>query len=72
MTNTSVKCVEEIAQSALTTSPIHAMRVLGVERAGDQLVISGRVDTFYHKQLAQELVRSVAEGVRVVNSINVD
>ena len=59
------------AQHALLTSPIHALREVRVEQVDDALVLSGCVDTYYHKQLAQELVRSVAEGCELVNSIDV-
>jgi hypothetical protein len=54
------------------SSPIYALRVLHVEREGESLLISGRVSSFYYKQLAQEVVRSVSEGLQVVNSIDVD
>jgi len=64
--------VELNAQSALASSPIHALRDLQVEQSNGSLFISGRVGSYYHKQLAQEAVRAVSEGYRVVNSINVD
>ena len=64
--------VEIRAQVALTSNPIFALRVLRVERDGEALLISGRVSSFYYKQLAQEVVRAVARGVVVVNSIQVD
>jgi osmotically-inducible protein OsmY len=60
------------ARSALAQSPIYVLREIQVEQEGDALLLLGRVDTFYHKQLAQEVVRSVAEGKRVVNSVIVD
>ena len=59
------------AQSALTSSPIYVLRELQVEYVGDCLLLSGKVDTFYHKQLAQEVVRDVAEGLEVINSVDV-
>jgi hypothetical protein len=37
----------------------------------DDLIISGTVSCFYHKQLAQEVVRSVADGMGVINSVEV-
>lgn len=63
---------ELLAQSALTSSPIHALRELQVEREGEMLLISGRVSSYYYKQLAQEVVRSVCDGLQLVNEINVD
>ena len=73
MTESLVK-VEDVqprAQIALRASPIYALRELRVEQTGDALLISGLVSSFYHKQLAQEVVRAVAEGVEVINSIHV-
>lgn len=64
--------VEQLARSALASSPIYALRYLQVEQYDNSLLISGQVDSFYHKQLAQEVVRAVAKDVRVVNSIDVD
>ena len=64
--------VQDQAQAALQTSPIFALRDLRVERDGSSLLISGRVSSYYYKQLAQEVVRSVAGGLQVVNSIDVE
>jgi hypothetical protein len=59
------------AQAALGNSPFYELRELQVERVDEELVISGCVSSFYHKQLAQEVVRSVCTGITVVNSIRV-
>lgn len=64
--------VEIRAQLALSTSPIFLLRELRVEREEHGLVLSGRVSSYYFKQVAQELVRSVAGNVQVTNSIEVD
>jgi osmotically-inducible protein OsmY len=61
-----------LAQAALSDSPIFDMRVLSVEVVEDTLVLSGSVSSFYHKQMAQELVRTiVGRDVEVINSIAV-
>lgn len=60
------------ARAALAASPVFALRELDVAMAGDRLIISGRVNCFYHKQLAQEIVRNAVEGVPVINAISVD
>ena len=65
------KDVEHSARQALSASPVYALRELEVEQRGEKLLIRGSVASFYHKQLAQEAVRQVAEGVEVVNSIHV-
>ena len=62
----------ELAQSALASSSVHVLNKLRVEQLDDSLLISGRVDTYYHKQLAQELVRTVAGEYHVVNAVDVD
>ncbi|MDP6445831.1 MAG: BON domain-containing protein [Pirellulaceae bacterium] len=64
--------VESKARTALASSPIFALRDLTVEVEGDSLLISGHVDSFYHKQLAQEAVRDVAADVQLVNTVAVD
>ena len=71
MAVSSAKEAQAHAQSALAGSPIYALRELQVEQVGDSLLISGRVDTFYHKQLAQEAVRTAAADLEVINSIDV-
>jgi hypothetical protein len=71
MTTTSTSDVQPRAQMALASSPIYELRDLRVERREGMLVISGAVSSFYHKQLAQEVVRSVCRSIEVVNSIRV-
>jgi hypothetical protein len=71
MPETLVRDIQSCAQSALAASPIFVLRELSVRRNGDSLLLSGQVDSFYHKQLAQEVVRSVADGYRVVNTVDV-
>ena len=63
----------EAAQSSLTESPIHALHRLRVRQAGDDcFVISGRVKSYYLKQLAQEFVRRVVlKAGYVVNEVQV-
>jgi hypothetical protein len=60
------------AKAALATSRIFDLRCLDVEQDGDSVVLRGRVDSFYHKQLAQELVRVAVDGTEVVNAISVE
>ena len=71
MTTTSTSDVQPRAQTALTSSPIHELRDLQVEHREGTLVISGTVSSYYHKQLAQEVVRSVCRDIEVSNSIRV-
>ena len=72
MASTSTTEILPRAQTALSGSPIFELRDLRVEHRGETLLISGAVSSFYHKQLAQEVVRSVCEEIDVVNAIRVD
>ena len=71
MTMTIIDELQPRAQAALSNSPVYELRELQVQPRDDALMISGCVSSFYHKQLAQEVVRSVCTGVKVVNSIRV-
>ena len=71
MPATSSSDVQPRAQAALSASPFYELRDLQVEQHGEALLLSGSVSSFYHKQLAQEVVRSVCKGSEVVNSIHV-
>ncbi len=61
------------AQAALANSPIYELRDLRVVQDDGALLISGTVSTFYHKQLAQEVVRALCDhfSIQVVNKIEV-
>lgn len=62
----------EKARCALTHNPIISLRDLEVEQAGDAIVISGRVRSFYEKQMAQEAVRAACNDVQLTNSVHVN
>jgi len=72
MATTSANNVAPRAQTALAGSPIFELRELLVEQRDGVLLISGFVSSFYHKQLAQEVVRSVCAGIEVINTIEVE
>lgn len=59
------------ARHALARSRIYDLRRLLVDPDGEAIVLRGRVSSFYHKQLAQEVVRNAIEGVEVINAIRV-
>ena len=71
MVESSARIIQPRAQKALSASPVFALRDLRVDEREERLMISGLVSSFYHKQLAQEVVRAVAEGIEVVNTITV-
>lgn len=73
MANMSFADIQPRAVTALKNSPIHELRDVAVELRGSQLLLSGGVSSFYHKQLAQEVVWAVCKNLEVelVNLIEV-
>ncbi len=60
------------AKKMLSASPLASVRALEVCREGDGFALRGAVSSYYHKQLAQETVRSATRGLQVVNRVQVD
>lgn len=63
--------IAQAATSMLANSSVSDLRTLRVDKTETELQVSGRVRSFYHKQLAQEAVRLVAGGMQVVNRVDV-
>jgi hypothetical protein len=59
------------AKTALSRSRIFDLRRLQVSQDGEAVVLRGRVSSFYHKQLAQEVVRNATDSAEVINAIRV-
>lgn len=59
------------AKEILSTSSVRELRFLRVDGSSDQLELTGRVGSYYHKQLAQETIRRVAQGMQMVNRVRV-
>jgi osmotically-inducible protein OsmY len=72
MATTVINNLHARAQTALANSPFFELHELQVEPREGVLFISGNVSSFYHKQLAQEVVRSVCKEIEVNNVIQVD
>jgi hypothetical protein len=64
--------VASLAKIVLGQSKIFDIRALDVDQEADSVVLRGSVDSFYHKQLAQEMIKTSLEGVEVINEIRVD
>jgi hypothetical protein len=60
------------AKAVLGTSRIFDLRSLDVDQDGECVVLRGSVSSFYHKQLAQELLKTRIAGIEVINEIDVD
>lgn len=56
---------------ALSCHPVPQLRRLVVTETEAEVVITGRVATFYQKQLAQEAVRGAVGGRRLLNQVEV-
>ena len=57
----------ERIDNAITTSPYFNGRKLRFEAAGNSVVVSGEVTSYFEKQMAQETLRRV-EGVEQVDN----
>jgi osmotically-inducible protein OsmY len=71
-TLSSAPALEQVVREALAQSPIQSHRKIRVEQAGNTLYLHGCVESFYYKQLAQEVVRSVCRGAQVSNELDVE
>ena len=64
--STSLQELENRARTVLHTCPISELRTLQIEREENVLRIQGNVSTYYHKQLAQEMLRRICCEARLV------
>ena len=71
MMQTKSQDVSRQASDVLANSSIRELRQLRVDENGDALELSGNVRSYYHKQMAQETVRTVACGRQVINRVEV-
>jgi osmotically-inducible protein OsmY len=71
MFTASEQALSNKAKTALESCGQYALRQLVVEETARGLVISGQVTSFYQKQQAQEIVRSVVGDVVLINHIEV-
>ena len=67
----SQSSIAEAATAVLASSSIRELRHIRVDGRENKIQLSGQVRSFYHKQLAQESVRTVAGGVQVINRLDV-
>jgi hypothetical protein len=66
----SAQSLTPVAQ-VLRLSPIPALRNLSVEESTSRVIISGRVATYYLKQLAQETIMPLLDRRQLFNQITV-
>ena len=58
-------------KQVLSESPMPELRRLAVTATDDEVVLSGRVSSYYLKQLAQEAVRCAIGDRKLVNKVQV-
>ncbi|MFN7730474.1 MAG: hypothetical protein ACK5OB_01130 [Pirellula sp.] len=63
--------LQQTAQMLLRTSPFQELHALDVVIDDHALRLRGQVMSYFHKQIAQETIRSVAPGVIVENELEV-
>lgn len=72
MIDSGIRDVTGRLKLLLAKSPIAEVRRIRVEQDGNRVLLSGRVRSFYAKQMAQETIRHAGDGLHIVNSVNVD
>jgi osmotically-inducible protein OsmY len=61
-----------LVDEALSQSPYFARRGVQVETQEGEVVLRGTVRSYYHKQMAQEILRRVDGVQRIENQLEVD
>jgi osmotically-inducible protein OsmY len=66
-----VRHIAAVAEARLGASPHRALRTILCKCDEGVLVLRGRLSTYFHKQLAQEIVADIEGVEQVVNQIEV-
>ena len=64
--------LNNLVDAALRRSPYFARRTVRVETESGRVVLRGTVGSYYHKQMAQEILRRVDGVDRIDNHLEVD
>ena len=64
--------VHDKVEAAILLNPHLRRRNMNVSADGNCVRLTGKVNSFFEKQMAQEAVRTVCDGFQVVNSVDVD
>lgn len=70
-TLTSEITLDTLLQTAFDKSPYFTRRRPTVETSGGRIVLRGRVGSWYQKQMAQEVVRSLQSLAQIDNELEV-
>jgi osmotically-inducible protein OsmY len=63
--------VATVAEARFRANSHTALRGISCKTEGGTIVLEGRLESFYHTQLAQEIVANIEGVVQVVNHIEV-
>ena len=72
MSKTGTICLEDQVHNAIERSPYLSRRDLLCETDQGRVILRGRVQSFFEKQMAQETVRQVEGIVSIENCLEVD
>ncbi len=72
MISSSMKDIRSRVVTALAASSIPRLRRVQVELDNTTVCLRGNVTSFYHKQIAQEVVRAVDRDIDVRNDLHVE
>jgi hypothetical protein len=61
-----------LAKAVLSKSKIRDLRRITISQEEDHIILHGRASSYYHKQLAQELIRCELPDVEVINKMQVE
>ena len=70
--HSTVNCLTDRLGEALTTSPHLFGRTLDYEADSGIVVLTGKVNSFFQKQMAQEAIRRVDGVEKIDNQLEVD
>lgn len=65
----SIQEIESSAREILITSKWPSLRELDVEVSDSSLIVRGHVESYYLKQVAQELLREFSDQHEIVNQV---
>ena len=72
MNTKGIACLEDQVHDAINKSPYLSRRKLSCETKDGRIILRGRVQSYFQKQMAQETVRHIEGIVSIENCLEVD
>ncbi len=72
MNTQGLVCLEDQVHDAIKNNPYISRRNLSCETKGGRVILRGRVQSYFQKQMAQETVRHIDGIVSIENCLEVD